>query len=274
MSDELSGVRTMKPHVSASQLESYCRCPEAYRRRYIEREVVPPGIALVKGKGFHAGAEHNMRQKIESRTDLPSADIVGCAVAAFEQGQSEIEGFGTVEIGAAKDSLVSLVEIHAKEQAPEYQPVMVEQSVKIELPNATRDLLGVIDLADERKIVTDFKTAGKKKSQGEADCSVQLSVYAVGYHALTGEPPNLVQLDVLVSGKKKTTRQVIQSTRDSNDIQALANRIESVTNAIDAGSFPPATPGAWWCSKTFCGYWRSCRYVNSERKELSTETEE
>jgi RecB family exonuclease len=268
-SESDAGVRTAKPHISASQLESYCRCGEAYRRRYIEKEIIAPSIALVKGKGFHKGAEHNMRQKIASRVDLPVDDIVGAAVAEYELHAKDCES-NSLTIGQEKDSLVRLAELHAKEQAPDYQPVIVEQSVRIELPNSNRDLLGIIDLADDKGRVTDFKTSGKRKNQAEADSSVQLSVYAIGYHAALGAPPKELRLDVLVNNKKPS-RQIITTERGISDINALAHRIETVTSAIDAGVFAPATPGAWWCSEKMCGYYRSCPYVNPERKALSTE---
>lgn len=265
-----------KPHVSASQLESYCRCPEAYRRRYLDGDVIPPGIAILKGKGFHAGAETNMRQKITTRTDLPAGEIIDAAMAAFESGthggyslSDEERGRGSIAVLAeAKDDLAELAQVHAKQQAPDYQPVLVEQMVRIELPDAPRDLLGIIDLADELDRVTDFKTAGKKKSQADADDSVQLTVYAAAFHAHQGRPPSEVRLDSVVQLKTKTDRQVLVSSRTEADFSALAHRINAVTNGIQLGSFPPATPGAWWCGPKWCGYFSSCPYVNSERKAL------
>lgn len=268
--------RTAPRHLSPTQIDTYCRCPEAYRRRYVEGEKIPPGIALLKGKGFHAGAETNMRQKIDSHEDLPASDIVDASVASFEaemQGGfalSTDEAFrgAKVVLGEAKDSLVSLAKAHAEQQAPEYQPVMVEERVEIEL-TPERSLVGVIDLADDKGRVVDFKTAGKSKSQSEADASIQLTTYAAAYHVHQGEPPSLVQLDVLVSGKKGVKRQVLESRRGVADFTALANRINAVAAAIDAGIFPPAPPGAWQCSPRWCGYWNSCAYINSERAALA-----
>lgn len=261
-----------KPHLSATQLESYVRCPEAYRRSYVEREKLPPGIALLKGKGFHKGAETNMRQKLETHVDLPADDIVAASVAAFETDlrsgyaldMGETRNHETV-IGEAKDGLATMAELHAKEQAPDYQPVMVEEQIRIELPGP-RDLLAVIDLADDADRVTDFKTGGKKKSQDEADGSVQLTVYAGAYKVATGKLPSEVRLDVAIQSKTKTYRDVVTSHREPADFQALANRINVVSAAIDAGLFPPTTAGAWWCSAKFCGYHATCPFVNPRRR--------
>ena len=42
-----------KPYLSPSQMGMYCRCGEQYRRRYIEKEIIPPGFALIKGGSVH-----------------------------------------------------------------------------------------------------------------------------------------------------------------------------------------------------------------------------
>jgi hypothetical protein len=198
---------------------------------------------------------------------------VEAAVAAFDESvhggyvlsDEEMSRGPSVVIGEAKDDLANLATVHAKHQAPDYQPVLVEQSVRIELPSAPRDLLGIIDLADDKGRVIDFKTAGKKKSQADADDSVQLTVYAAAYQRLTGAPPSELRLDSVVQTKTKTDRQVVSTDRGPDDFNALANRINVVTSSIESGSFPPATPGAWWCGPRFCGYHATCPFVNSNR---------
>lgn len=266
-----------KPYLSPTQLDMFTRCGEAYRRRYREGEVIPPGVALLKGSGFHDGAATNMRQKIESGVDLPAGDIVDAAVAAFEAGvhggyvldDAEAGRGAKVVLAEAKDSLVALAELHAAAQAPDYQPRLVEHKVRIVLPDAPRDLLGIIDLADDRGRVTDFKTTSRRKSQAEADASVQLTTYAAAYAVATGAAPSEVRLDVLAQGKKETARQVLVSQRTEADYAALANRLNVVNRALDADVFVPAAPGAWNCSPRWCGYWATCALVNSERRALA-----
>jgi RecB family exonuclease len=262
-----------KPHISPSQLESFCRCPEAYRRRYLDGEIIPPGIAILKGTAFHGGAAVNMRQKIESHVDLPVADIVDAARAAFDQAthgeyqlSAEEQSRGAaIVLGEAIDDTLDMVHVHARQQAPDYQPVLVEEKLRIVLPNAPRDLLGIIDLADDQDRVIDFKTAGRKKNQADADDSVQLTVYDAAFRVRFGRAPKEVRLDAVIQTKTKTERQVVASDRSGDDFNALANRINVVTAAIEAGSFPPATPGAWWCGPRWCGYHSTCPFVNSAR---------
>jgi len=265
-----------KPHLSATQIGMYCRCPEQYRRRYIEGEILPPGIALLKGSGFHRGAEHNFRQKVESHQDLPSADIVDAAVAAFESAlggayaltDDEQSRGAKVVLSEAKDDLAEMATVHAEEQAPDYQPVMVEEVIRIPLPGE-RDMLGVIDLADDKNRVIDLKTAARKKTEKEADESVQLTIYAAAYRQLTGRRPSEVRLDTVIRTKTgKMSRQVLSSSRRDADFSALAHRITAVSAAVTAGIFTPAEPGHWMCAPRWCGFYSTCKFVNSETRAM------
>lgn len=265
-----------KPHVSATQIESYCRCGEAYRRRYLEHEVIPPGIVTIQGKGFHKAAEVNFSQKIESHVDLSVSDIKDAAAAAFEEEvrgsyvltADEVSRGPKLVVAEAKDETVALAELHAREQAPDYQPIAVERECRIVFPNSTHDLLGFIDLEDDQDRVVDFKTANKRKNQDEVDASLQLTVYAAAHRLRYGRDASEVRLDTVVKNKKPV-RQVLVSHRDQADFQVLVNRVNAVLGGLKAGIFAPATPGAWWCGPKWCGYWHTCSYVNNSKTVYS-----
>jgi len=261
-----------KPHLSNTQCEMYWKCGEQYRRRYMEGERLPPGVAMMTGSGVHGGAEINFRQKIDSRKDIPRKDIVDAAVAAFDAAGSN--GYALTDdeagrgakavLGEARDQTAALAELHAKEQAPDYQPVAVECQSRIVFPNASRDLLAITDLRDNRNRIIDIKTAGKRMAQSDVDHSFQLTIYAAAYQLDYGVPPDEVRFDVLTK-TKIPQRQVVRSQRTQADFQVLINRVNATTAGIDAGLFMPASPGAWWCSQKWCGFARTCPYFNPER---------
>ncbi len=264
--------QAVKPHVSNTQLGMYCRCAAQYEFRYIKGEVVPPGIALLQGTGYHRGAEHNFSQKIESHKDLPASDIVDASVAAFDAEQSsgyvltDAEasiGAATV-LGEARDKLVQIAEVHAAEQAPDYQPLAVEHWQRIVFPNATHDLVTVTDLCDDRGRVVDFKTAARKKPTDSIRSDLQLTIYAAAYKIDTGEMPTEVRQDIITK-TKEPKRQVLAAGRTVADFQALLHRVNMILGAIQTGLFSPCAPDAWVCSPKWCGYFRQCPYVNSER---------
>jgi len=262
-----------KPHFSASQLSMMSRCGEQWRRRYIEKEKAPPAIAMLKGTALHHGAEINFTQKIDSGLDLATKLIVETAVDKLETVFRDDVSLTSAEqkIGTKKllhqatADVVKLATAHATEQAPDYQPLKVEQEFRVVMDECDYDLLGYIDLIDDTQRVVDLKTSKAKPKISMADESIQLTGYAA-YQVTQGVYPINVRLDVLTANKKGVTRTKVDSVRDANDLKTLGRRIDMAAASIKAGVFMPAIPGSWWCSNTWCGYWDSCPYVNSERK--------
>ncbi len=262
-----------KPHISPSQLNMFWRCPEQWRRRYCEKEIIPPGIALLVGSGYHVGAETNASQKIESHEDLPEADIVDASVAGFENRSAgdgyllseEERSIGSKKVlGSAKDTTARLAAAHAKLQAPDYQPVAVEHSSRIVFPNATHDLLAITDMRDDKDRVVDWKTAAKKPSKDAADKSIQLTVYAAAFQLETGRPPAELRLDT-VTKTKTIGRHVHATHRTAEDFKVLIARVNATLAAMASGAFPPASPDNWFCSSKFCGFHSSCKFAMPER---------
>jgi len=268
-----------KPHISATQLMMAGKCLEQYRRRYVLGERIPPGIAAIIGRGMHRGAETNFKQKIESFRDLPPADIVDAAVAAFEEetdggeyqlSDDEAIRGARVVVAEAKDTTAKLAKCHAQQQAPDYQPVAVEHTSRILFPQATHDLLAITDLRDDQDRVVDFKTAARKPPAKDVDESVQLTIYAAAFQVENGRPPAEVRLDT-VTKTKTPARHVLTSTRDEHDYRALLARANAMLGTVETltndgrDCWPAAAVGQWWCSSRWCGYWRTCPHVNSER---------
>jgi len=272
-----------KPYVSPSQLNTYTNCGEQYRRRYIEKEIIPPGVAALRGSSVHKGAEANFKQKIESKIDLPKNEIVERAVAEFEGRlkadgvflDEEEQGRGkAIVLGEEKDTTVRLAGLYADEVAPRYQPTAVEQKIEIELPGS-HNLLGILDLtaeaigADPDKPsgdgIVDYKTGKKTKSQGEFDSSPQISLYDLAYRAKHRKAPSFIRIEQLID-TKVPKRVVNATTRSTADFKAAVARVNAMIDGVQKGVFIPANAGAWQCSARWCGYWRTCPFVNSERK--------
>lgn len=265
-----------KPHLSPSQLDMFSMCGEAYRRRYIMGHIIPPGIALVKGTAVHFGSETNFKQKVKSRVDLPAKQIIEASVANLE-GRIKAEGLILTDeeqtigkknvVGTCKDSTVLLADLFAREVAPLYQPKHVENKVRLVLPNSERDIVGIMDLDTEKDEVVDLKTGKAKKNQDYWDKSLQMTTYAALKKARDKKPPKKIIIEQLIhTGKSDPKRHVIETTRSRPDFDVLAARMNAMNKAIKVGVFMPAPVGSWKCSPTYCGYWKTCVYVNSERK--------
>ncbi len=271
----VSEPKSDKPHISPSQISSYLRCPEAYRRRYVKGEKLPPAIAAVKGVSVHKSAEHDFRQKIQSRQDLQKEEILEVASATFDEKikhegvmlQPEEEARGkTIVMGEAKDSTVRMAELFivggktTPAIAPKYQPVEVELKQKIVLENSSHDLLGIVDMIDENKKIIDLKTTSRTMNQDTVDRMDQLTFYSLLYRAKNGVDPTGIVIENMVDLKQPKV-ETIETSRSMEDYNPMINRINAIVDAINKGVFPPTDPTNWVCSRKFCGFFPSCDYV-------------
>lgn len=270
-----NGPTHFRPYISPSRLGMWERCQEQYRRRYIEGEIVLPGIALLTGSGVHKGAEVNFTQKIESYRDLPASDIVEASVVGFEEryrsdglllsGLERKTGERKV-IATAKDQVAALADLHAKSQAPLYQPAHVEKEVRFPIPNEDYDIFTIVDLIDDQDRVIDFKTAARSKPAHEADMSLQLTAEAMAFRAIYKRWPKSVSLEVLLK-TKKPGRQILESKRTKRDADVFLQRVGVLLCGVKSGVFSPAASDHWCCSERFCGYARTCPfYVRRGKK--------
>jgi hypothetical protein len=262
-------------HVSPTQLGMYFRCGEQFRRRYIEGERIPPSVAMVSGSAVHKGAEINYRAKKEHGADLPTEQVVEAAVAAFDAGAADGVRLGPDEegagkeraLGTAKDATARMSRLHRVHLAPTVQPDLIEQRIEITVPGLTRTVLGIVDLATTERVIVDLKTGSKAKAKALAHRSLQLTVYDVAYEALTGQRAAGLAIHEVTSTAKPTV-QSIPTTRDDNDRAVLANYLGAFERGVAAGYFPPADPGAWHCSRRWCGYATTCRFFPSHRGDI------
>jgi len=260
----------MIDHLSPSQISMFSRCGEQYRRRYIEREIIPPGIALIVGGSVHKAAEHNNRQKVESKVDLRVDELRDVAATEFST-RLQIDGWRKEsdddDIGKGKDRAILLTDIYAERIAPTIQPVLVEQAADIPLPDSPVVVKTILDVADANGIVRDLKTASRKKPQADADTNTALSWYSISHRILTGDWPKGMALDVaILTEGGKADYQHLPTTRSEVEINSALAKAWNMIEAIKRGVFIPRTraDGNFLCSRRFCGYAPTCRYCDSK----------
>jgi PD-(D/E)XK nuclease superfamily len=262
-----------RPALSISALDMLSKCGEQYRRRYIEHERIPPGVAAIVGKGVDKSVDRNLTNKIQTKALLSVEEIKDTARDAvateWESGgvklsEAELEAGMKATRAGAIDKAVRLSEVHAIEAAPAINPTHVQRKWVIELDGYPADLTGVIDIQEGAAAVRDTKTSAKSPREDEAHLSDQLTLYALAAKVLDGAAPALVALDYLVDTKmpKKVTR---ESTRDDDDFRVMLRRIETGMLAIEKGVFVPARQSDWWCSRRWCGYFDSCPYARQPK---------
>lgn len=271
-----------KPHLSISQLDTLSRCGEQYRRRYIEHEIIPPGVAALVGKATDQSVTRNLGHKIHTKEFLSVEDVAATArdsvtndwQSGVKLDPDEAARGATVTRGEAIDKAVRLSVLHATRTAPTLDPTHVQRKWVVEMAGYPLDLVGVIDIQEGARAVRDTKTAAKTPNATCADESDQLTAYALAVQVIDGQPPAAVALDYLIDNKTPIAKPFL-STRDGDDFRALLHRVEVAVVAIEKGVFIPARQSDWWCSPKWCGYHGTCKYVRQPKTiQLSAQTVE
>lgn len=264
----------MITHLSLSQLDMFTRCGEQYRRRYLEEEIIPPGISARIGSGVHKAAETNLREKKRTGHDLPLDAVQDCAAEAYHKALQDGVFFAPEDLPSAKkalaegkDTAVSLATLFRKELAPTITPALVEERIVIDLPGVDLPVVTILDVYTEDKTLRDLKTSGKKWHDGKAHASNQPTAYREAVRQATGEYPAALLFDVLVSNKTPVL-QTLSTQRDAQDTAILARKFQLMCASINAGIFLPAQPDHWCCGPRFCGYFFTCPHIPAHRKIL------
>jgi hypothetical protein len=264
--DGTYAVEKPKPQIHTTSLNM--QCGEAFRRRYMLNEIIPPGVAALVGSATDESVTRNLRSKIESKKLLSLEEVADTARdglnQAWEQGvhlEPEEAAAGIKKVkGDATDKAVRLSILHAKAKAPEIEPTAVQRKWTIELSGYPMDLVGTLDVQEGSHSIRDTKTTGKTPPEDIAHKSIQLTAYSLAVWKIDGEAPEKVALDYLIDTKTPAAK-TFESTRDIDDYETLLARIETVTKAIEKGVFIPVSPDHWMCNPRWCGYFSSCKYV-------------
>lgn len=264
--------KKMHPVVRQSSLNMLWRCGIQYHRRYDLGEIMPPGIAMLRGSSFHAGAAHNLSQKIASGVDLPVKEIVDFAVTDFtgriNQGYfltPDEKAIGAKKVIAeTKDSLPRFCDAFCSVISPRIQPVWVEEEITIELPEKC-DLSGILDCATKDTLY-EFKTRSRRPPERDVHIDPQLTFYAMLFRFKAENLPSHILQENVIDRKGAAEVVGFETTRRERDIVMLINRVNNALKVIEAQAYVPAPPTAWWCDERFCGYALSCPYYTNPRK--------
>lgn len=184
-----------KPHgvagrdfVSWSQLNTFRRCPLQYRFRYLDK-VQPEYIAssLLIGSSIHSAIELYHRRELEG-APLPDLDDLEAqfwlewkdrtedsAEVRFSKRESDTDAVQQL----ARRMLSSFLE--SPHRHTDGVIIGIEERMSAKVLEGCRPLLGIVDLvfqSDDRLVVRDYKTAGRKWNQGNAESNAgQLELY-------------------------------------------------------------------------------------------------
>lgn len=268
-----NAVQERKPdvwtYVSASRLNTWLRCPLAFKLQYIDGLRAPPSPSLFVGKVVHASLECFYRHR-----------QLGMALDTAELSKRLLEGWGpamdddgmqfddSAEEMAAQKQAIGLVAAYVQ-QLPqdEPRPMAVEVSCEAPLVDPVNGedlgipLVGVMDLVlseEAGPIITDFKTASKSSGPLEITHEIQLSCYSYLFRRASPVPEAGLEIRNLVKTKSPKIEFHRYPARGEQHFRRLFAVIREYLDALHSGrfSFRPS----WGCAScdfchTHCRKW-------------------
>ncbi|MGZ8502510.1 MAG: ATP-dependent helicase, partial [Candidatus Limnocylindrales bacterium] len=268
--------------LSFYQVDDYLTCPLKYKYGHVVRLPVAPHHSIVYGAALHRAVQEFHRRQGHGET-MTEAELEAAFVAAWTN-----EGFLTREheearLTAGKAALRRFREdqlrpgsvvptyverdfsftldgdrVRGRWDRVDIEPVAPGSDAAATPPDqADRPTADVVEptlplLPRERVTITDYKSSDVRdplKARQRARDSLQLTIYAMGYEAMTGRLPDAVQLHFLETGL--VGRAVVDATRLAKGRGSIA----LAAAGIRAGAFDP-TPDAMACS--YCPFRDIC----------------
>jgi hypothetical protein len=249
-------------------ISMWSHCGEAFLRRYLQGEIMPPGIAARRGSATHKGAEINNKQKRLTRTDLPVSDLKDATRDEFMKLIKTEGVFIPQEDISRKDQILneglnealSAISIYHSQIAPKIMPSSVEEQLSCAAPGISLPLAGTLDLQDEDGYIQDLKVM-KRKNQAWCDASIQPSFYYLLKRGQQGNFPKGFKYQFIIPNKEMVAEE-LSTYRTMGDMKRLLMLLDLFERDLKAGIFKPADRSDFLCSPLFCGYWKTCKWKN------------
>lgn len=246
--------------LSASSVSTYLRCGQQWYYAYVMNYKEPPNLKKVVGIATHRAVELNMEQKITTRVDLPTTDVIDAFSDSFDTEVVGIDASERKEAGDAKDSGVKITRLYHEVVAPPIQPYWVERQVQYAVDGIP--FTGILDLVEERYdpvldarqfILRDVKTTSMTPAKSRY--AIQMTGYKIAVEHETNQPTSDVILDFLVRTKVPKYVPMYAEITPAT-VRQFSNVVTNVMAGISAGNFPPNGLVGTACS--WCGYRDLC----------------
>jgi len=235
-------------YVSSSRLNSWLRCPLAFKFTYIDGIRQPTTPSLFLGRIVHHALEGFYRNR-----------QLGVTITTEEITQRVIQNWGVMvdddnmrfdngtEEQALQDQAINLVSAYIQQMsADEPKPLAVEVAVEAPLidPMTGEDLglplVGVMDLVLDDPtgpLVCDFKTSARSGEPLETAHEIQLTSYALLFRYTHGQDEGGIEIRSLIKTKTPKIEFHRYPARSDRHFRRLFAIIREYLDAMDSGKF-------------------------------------
>jgi len=230
---------------SASQFNTYSRCPRIYKYNYVYRIPTLPKPYFDLG-----GTVHNVIEELSKM--IMNGEKIDIELATqYLDAYWKSAGYSTeLEEKQAKEDAIEILDTFIEEQGKMKTKIVdTEKRFTIKVDNySINGFIDRIDKDGEDYIIWDYKTSKTPISENELRKDFQLLIYDMAVQELFGKRPKQVGLWFLRPNKK-----VVIEPNDE-DIQKIKDEILQTINRIMGEDFTPK-PG-WVCGN--CDYVLLC----------------
>ena len=255
----------MIDHLSASSIEQFLRCSWQWKLQRVDN--LPRGASwtMLAGSIVHEVAAWNFLNKVESKKDLPVAQLLEYAQKISRKKIDETPRWHTTpgekhdaDLKALAKRVDVCVKLFAESVAPFIQPIEagIEKKLAIPAGDGFPKILCILDCIDVHGTIHDFKTTSKSPSvdkvSSEIHHDIQPTAYGLAYRLAFGKDPAEFRFHFMVD---KSIPIVIPAATHRRAISYVAflRRAQQVWKAHEAGVYLPAEKG-WGCSEEYCYY--------------------
>jgi len=264
-------------HLSVSSLQRFWRCPEDWRRHYLERDREPRSGAMVLGSAVGEAVAHHFSARLagaplkhtEARDSYHHAFDLAQPGARFDGDTDAQRGEHAADLRARGSALLAaylasplLADLEREEV------VAVEARHELAFPGAQWSLLCFLDLVTARGTIVDLKVKARHLSDAEARRDPQARAYLLArrldHAGREGRPaPARFVFHSLRHGARPEARAVPERGLELSDRELAAFQARLVLSARQlarcarTGDWGYASPLGWWCSER-CAHWTSC----------------
>lgn len=254
--------------LSVSSIRELRKCPERWRRRYVESEYSPPSGPMLAGSAAGAAANATDHHYIEGGEFLPTdatLDVFSDEWDERLEREGEDADWGDDKPGSVKDLTAKALGSYIGQLDDLPKPIAVEREARLVYEGI--EFVSYLDREQHDGSIADRKVSGKRSPAGAADADLQATAYLAVRRAeaeagLAGEPTGF-EFHRLIRQKTKQFTEIEPTERSGDQLDAflvgLYGAAEEIEFRLETDNWSFAPDGAWWCSQKSCGYWSQCR---------------
>lgn len=250
-------------HLSISSIRTFVRCPEEWRRKYVEKAPDQTGAAALAGRAYGSSIEAHFWAQMngESFSAQDADDLLLCEFGAeVADARAKKSLAGDEDLDKVRENCRAPLRGYLRDVAPGVvEPKAVEREMRARFAGAEWDFVAYLDLDCAHTVIDEKLSGSNKWTQRYADGDLQVTSYLL-MKQLLGEPCRNFEFHVAKPGKEEI--KVLETSRTPAQLEHLQRRIamvaRQIARCVETGDWGYAEEGSWKCSAKWCSHFASC----------------